>query len=460
MPTKKITDLTVTNTKPPASGRLEIWDTRVTGLGLRITDKNARSWCVMYRSPTERDDKGKPRLRRVTIGEARVIEDGPGLSIADARKIAGEMLDKVTLGVDPSPSKQQAEKAAAEAQSAADKEAAEKAKRHFPSVVDKFKAQHINVNLKSGKSRDEATRIVDQLAKRWRDKQITEIDEADINDLLNEIEARGALVMAKNTRRQIKTLFEWCKDQGLLKVNGARVAPPTDFIKKAPKTFSRERTLLPDEIRIAMKAYDRMGGIYAQVFKLMALTAQRENEVAGMRWTEIDNLDGDSPIWRIPGERTKNGKAHLVHLSSQAATIIKERLKVRAADDKGNKSAFVFPGRDKPMDQHISSFSRPCDRVWEKITEIKKKDDEPEHLFAKDFTPHDWRRTFASLANQELRVRREVSDKVLNHTTRGVAGIYDRAEYLDERKAALIAWGNYVEALTKKKPSNVVALKR
>src|SRR5450631_1397689 len=87
---KKLTD-TVINTKPPKVGRLEFWDTHLPGFGLRITEKGARSYFVMYRV----DRPGGRQLRRLKIGDAEVIK------LAEAREDAREKLRQVARGVDP-----------------------------------------------------------------------------------------------------------------------------------------------------------------------------------------------------------------------------------------------------------------------------------------------------------------------------------------------------------------------
>ena len=447
MPTKKLDDRTVKAplnslralSKPPATGRFEVWDTVLPGFGLRVTAGDARTYCVLYRSPTELNDKGGQKQRKLTIGNAKVMDLG------DARKLARAALQSVEQGIDPAPEKVTPESVAA-AEAAGAKAVAEAAKRTFSAVVARFQTDHIDIHMKPGKSRAEATRIVNKLADRWGAKQLRDIEDSDIIELLDEIQRRGAITMAKNFRRQIKTLFVWCREKGLLKVNGHQAPSPTDHIGKPPKTASRERTLKPEEIGVAFLAYARVRGIYGDVFRMMAFTAQRENEVAGMRWSELTTA-GNDPVWHIPGARTKNGRDHILHLSPQALALLRERAAVRPSDADGNPSPFVFPGRDRPMEKHITSFSRPAARVWKAIQAIKAEGNTPEAVFADKFTPHDWRRTFMSLANEQLRLRREVTDKVLNHTTGGVAGIYDRADYLDERREAIMAWGVYVEGL-------------
>jgi hypothetical protein len=87
MPTMKLTARTVETFKPPATGRVELWDSSLPGFGIRITDKGSRSWVLMYRMTG-----GGPK-RRMTLGTY------PMLSLAEARQGAGEALQMVERGV-------------------------------------------------------------------------------------------------------------------------------------------------------------------------------------------------------------------------------------------------------------------------------------------------------------------------------------------------------------------------
>jgi integrase len=69
------------------------------------------------------------------------------------------------------------------------------------------------------------------------------------------------------------------------------------------------------------KGTERLGRPFGLVFRLMLLTAQRESEVAGMAWSELD-LDGRT--WTIPGARAKNGKPIIVHLNGLAIEVLGE----------------------------------------------------------------------------------------------------------------------------------------
>jgi integrase len=154
--------------------------------------------------------------------------------------------------------------------------------------------------------------------------------------------------------------------------------------------------------------------------ELLALTAQRREEVARLTWAE---LDLEKRVWVIPGTRTKNGKPHVVHLSGAALKVIGEQPRV---------SSFVFASGTRPF----SDFTR-----------VKRALDEQSGVSG--WRLHDLRRTAVS-GMARLGTAPHVADKILNHSTgaiSGVAAVYQRHEFLDERRTALDCWGGHIEQI-------------
>jgi integrase len=178
----------------------------------------------------------------------------------------------------------------------------------------------------------------------------------------------------------------------------------------------------------------------------MLLTAQREIEVAGMRWSEIH----DDDVWEIPGSRSKNGKPHTVHLSALALEILEAVPKIKSQD-------LLFSGNGKTP---VSGFSSGKTRLDRHMLRALQEVHEDAQL--SPWVLHDLRRT-ATTGMARLGIAPHVADRVLNHqagTIRGVAAVYNRFEYIDERKAALDAWGRFVEGLIGREPQNVVPIRR
>jgi integrase len=168
----------------------------------------------------------------------------------------------------------------------------------------------------------------------------------------------------------------------------------------------------------------QMGGAFGSIIRMLILTAQRRNEVSEMTW---DELDLDSSQWEIPSARTKNEKPHTVHLSEQAASVISGISSI---------GSFVFTSNGKTP---FSGFSKS-----------KKRLDELSGVT--NWRLHDIRRTVTS-GMAKLGIAPHIADKILNHqsgTISGVAAVYQRHEFLEERKTALDVWGNYVQSLLDK----------
>jgi len=178
-----------------------------------------------------------------------------------------------------------------------------------------------------------------------------------------------------------------------------------------------------------------IGWPFGPLFQLLLLTAQRRDEVAGMTWSEV-NLN--KRIWILPRDRTKNDKAHVVHLSALAIEIINRA--PRASD----RFLFTTTGTTP-----VSGWGRARGRLAAAMG-----DPEP-------FTLHDLRRS-AATGMARIGVAHHVVDRTLNHTAgkiSGVARIYNQFDYAAERQAALEAWSRHIESLVQPTPSNVVELR-
>jgi hypothetical protein len=149
----------------------------------------------------------------------------------------------------------------------------------------------------------------------------------------------------------------------------------------------------------------------------------RKSELLNARWEHVHLDEG---LWEIPAENSKTGKPHLVFLSRQAIEVFRE---LRFLSE---TSPLVLPGRsslDKPFAHN--ALNHALDGVTFPITH---------------FTIHDMRRTASTLLHERGFVS-DVIEKALNHTMGGVRGVYNRAEYADQRRDMLQWWGGYVDSL-------------
>jgi integrase len=188
------------------------------------------------------------------------------------------------------------------------------------------------------------------------------------------------------------------------------------------REHSRYRVLADEELRPVAIASRAVGFPFGPIIEFLALTGQRRDEVGSMAWHHVDL---DRHQWVIPPEHSKNGKPHIVHLSDRAICVLREIPRT---------GALVFSLNGKTPFQGYSKAKRRLDQA----------------SGVSGWTLHDLRRTVVS-GMARLGVAPHVADKILNHqsgTISGVAAVYQRHEFLIERKAALCRWGQHVANLT------------
>jgi integrase len=189
------------------------------------------------------------------------------------------------------------------------------------------------------------------------------------------------------------------------------------------KATERERVLEDPEIAAVWRGTGAPGAFNA-ITRMLLLTGQRRNEIAGMTRNEISP---DGTTWTIPKTRTKNGVTRVVPLSTQAQVII-------AAQPRSDTTSLIFPGARG-------------DNVCNGWGKAKPALDRASGVTG--WVLHDLRRTVATNL-QRLGVRLEVTEAVLNHvggSRAGIVGVYQRHTWTDEKQAALQAWADRLDAI-------------
>jgi integrase len=410
MPTKKLTDLFVERAPVPARGRVEYFDAAFPGLALRVTDRSRKSWSLFYRF--------NGRLRRFTIGAY------PAIKPAEARSEAITALERVRQGIDPAEEK--------------------RTRRSTPSPeVETFEAlaqdyleRHVKKNC-AVVTYSEAKRDLEcNVLPKWRGRPIASISRRDVIDLVDGIVARGVGIQANRTLARLRALFNWAVEKDRIS------ASPADRMKLPTKERARDRSLTDDEIRWFWQGCGDIGWPFGPLFILLLLTAQRRDEVGGMRWSEVDL---DKRTWTLPRQRAKSDREHEVQLSEAAVDVL--RSLTRIASDGNEQDGLVFTTTGRTA---VSGFGNVKRRLDAMMAEARRRSlGLSESTEIPDWRLHDLRRT-ATTGMARLNFPPHVVDKVLNHvsgTIRGVAAVYNRFEYLEERRAALEAWGRYVGTL-------------
>ena len=286
----------------------------------------------------------------------------------------------------------------------------------FAEAVEKFLTVHAEPTRYWKEKR---ARLTSGDVKALQSKPVSTITRRHVADALDRAKARseaaGRLLFA-----DLRPLFKWAHERELVDANpmaGLRVPKPAE---------ARERTLGDDEIRAFWKAADEAPWPFSAIYKLLLLTGARREEVAGMKWSELD-LDAD--VWMLPGARTKNSRDHRIPLAQQAVAILDRRAITAIKEGlgyKGSDLVFSTTGTTSP-----SGFSKAKGALDARMQEILGPKFKPWRV-------HDLRRTCAT-GMEHLGVDLRVIEAALNHvsgTKAGIVGVYQRAEHREAMRAA------------------------
>lgn len=376
------------------------FDDDIAGFGLRLREGGARTWVYRYRI-------GK-KQRGITLGSATSVP------LALARANAGALEAKVRLGNDPAADKQVARAAASNSVGA---------------LID----QYLDARSSGWRpnSAREVRRHLLKYAKPLHAMPITTLSQRDVAILLGAVAKNSGDISSNRLRASLETFVGWVIRQGIRLPEGNVVS----YTEKR-KEQSRARVLSDAEIRAVWNACDDTD--HGTIVKLLLLTGQRAAEIGSLRWDEVK----DGRI-ELPGERTKNKRAHIVPLSETAAAILEPLRMV------GRVHVF---GRD---DSHgFRGWGVSKQRLDRRIAKAGAK--------MAPWVVHDLRRSVATRM-AELGVQPHIVEAVLNHVSghkAGVAGVYNRATYDKEKRAALALWAEHVLALVEDRGPVVVPMRR
>lgn len=419
---KALTSKSVDSAAPNTERRLEIPDGGLPGLYLVVQPTGAKSWALRYRFG------GKPK--KVTVGAF------PLFGLADARDEARKALMDLERGIDPAGAKQVAKEAAIAAAQKGEDEVRDKVK----TVIADFLKRHAARNKRAA---DVTAMFRREVTPKWGERSVQSISKRDVIELLDGIIDRGSPITANRVRAHLNTFFGWCRGRDVIEVN------PLDGVKLPAPETSRDRVLKDSELAMFWQATSEVGPPFGDLYRFLLLTGQRLREAAEMTEHEVS---GD--IWAIPSARSKNGDEHSVPLSDHAKSILKGVPRV------SGKPGFIFTTTGGTP---VSGFTRAkerLDRAMSKLANEGVAEDDEDRIQIPPFTIHDLRRT-AATGMADLRFPPHVVEAVLNHksgTRRGVAAVYNRGEYFDDRRAALDAWARRIEGLVCGNADNVVQI--
>lgn len=426
---------------PPGRADFLAFDEDLPGFGVRVTKAGTKTFLYQYRRGSQ--------VKRHVLG--RFGEITP----AQARRLAEITRGEVQAGRDPV-AVREATIAAEEAAMRGRREQRKTDALTLAKLIDEWERKHL-VHRRDGYRREAVSclrrclpalltvpahsidakmlrQALDKLASEGR--PITDADTAlgpkKRGKGSSPLPAKPIPMTARRVRSYGSALFGWAVTQEMIPEN------PFARIRLPGKETPRDRHLSDAELGEVWRAAGQLGWPWGPYFCVLLLTLQRKREVAAMQWAE---LAPDFATWELPGARTKNGKAHLVHLAEPLRAILRAVPRLE-----GSALVFTTTGRTP-----ISGFSHAVASLLAKIVEERAElaaeaGAEPDPIAP--WWLHDFRRTGVTTLAR-LGVRWEVADKVLNHVhgaIRGVAAVYQRHEFYDEREAAMNTWAAHVLA--------------
>ena len=247
----------------------------------------------------------------------------------------------------------------------------------------------------------------------FANKPVNQVGRGDILSILDDLTSQGKLTTANRALAHIKRFFGWLVERGYIEHS------PATYIKPLYKEKPRERVLSDSEIKAIWDSSGHLSSSYGDCIKLMFLCGQRESETAHLRRSQIEDN-----IWHLTSDDTKNKMLSLVPLSKQASNIIK----ITINDD--NDYLFTS-GRigDKP----INGFSKAKANL-NKISKVR------------NWKFHDIRRTVATNLSK-MGYNRMLIKRILNHADGDVTAIYDRYQYINEKREALQSWADKLDEI-------------
>ncbi len=364
------------------------------GLHVEVFPTGGIVWRYRYRL------NGK--YEKLTLGKY------PALTLKNARLKRDEAAQQVAMGESPAKKKQQEKVAGPE-----DVTVADFAKRFFRDIQERDRKDVTMPRRYLEKD------ILPHIGS----KPVRDITADDVRSVIWCKKEQGFDAAAGQVRGLLKRMLDYALTCGLIQANPVMALPMRHVYRAA----ARDRALTPDEIRQFLRAM-QTSNIRRQfkiAFQLILMTLVRKSELMLAQWKDV-HLDAGE--WHIPVENSKTGKPHIVYLSTQAQTLFKELKPLASSSD------WVLPGRGTLAKPFASNALNQALKVSLQGQQIPA------------FTIHDLRRTASTLLHEQG-WSSDVVEKALNHTIGGVRGVYNRAEYAEQRREMLQAWSDYIDRL-------------
>jgi integrase len=370
------------------------------GMYLLITPDGARYWRLDYRFAGKR--------RTLALGVY------PALTLSNARVRREEARALLANGVDPSAAK----KASKRAQKLAGETTFEAIAREWLANQRHRLAPRYCALL--------LARLEADIFPHIGSRPIAEIDAPELLEVLRKVERRGVFETARRLRQTCGQVIRYAIATGRAKYD------PSQDLRGALRSPGRPRghkaiplNEMPNFLS-AVASYD--GDVRTRAaLRLMVLTFARTTELRAARWSEFENIDGGEPLWRIPADRMKMKREHIVPLAPQAVAVLRELGKLPGTE----ASPFLFPSPSREGCMSNNTMLYALYRLG----------------YHGRATVHGFRATASTTLN-EMGFHPDVIERQLAHQERNaVRAAYNRAEYLSDRRAMMNHWADYLDAL-------------
>ncbi len=408
----------------PAGKRLIIWDALQPHLGVRVTERAAKSFVVVRRRPGARNP------------DTVVLGSYPALSLAAARAAAPAILATIIAG--RRPREVEAEQRRMEAKQRRDTVA---------TAVAAFVADERSKDLRTSRETEAYLRreFLGQTWRRaeggalewsdgperlWRARPASEITRRDVIERLDEIKRRGGKHAARHALGAIRKFFNWCAEGERFGVEASPCANVRDkTIGIKGRDLKRSRVLNDGELRDVWQAASAMGFPFGRMVQLLLLTGQRLNDIASARWNEIDL---DAGVLTVPPERYKTAVAQEVPLAARAVEILRSLPRFSGA------YLFTTTAGRRPIG---GMSKRRLDAAIVQRREVAGAAPMPAWVL------HDIRRTVRTRLVSDLGVEAFIAERVIGHALPGLHAVYDQGSHRDAKRAALERWAERLLAI-------------
>lgn len=380
------------------------------GLHLLVRPTGTKSWQMKYR--------WRAREKLLTIGQF------PAVNVARARILQAEAKEKLERGIDPS--------------------ARVDIEVNALTFEQLARAWYCH-NLTSW-SPAHAADVIGSLERdvfpRVGNKAPDGITAPELLKVLRAVEGRGQIATAQRERQRLDEIFRFGIAEGYCAKNPAETLGAA--LREPPPATPHPALTRAEDCRALLAACDIAPArpMTRLASRFLALTAVRLDSVRGMRWGELEDLDGPEPLWRVPPERLKLRRAkkseerfqHLVPLSAAAVAVLRQA-------DEFSKMRWNFSPR---AEQLIFGGRDPTRPIGEgAIGELYQRAG-----YAGRHVPHGWRASFSTVMNELLdETWGAAIDAALGHAKGDkVEAAYNRAQRLGRRRALFDRWGELLAA--------------